>query len=182
MAESRRLLETDPDKAIQVLQETLESVKAADVSDAAKRTMVRRVEVALELAKKDKVSFDAKMKDKKYQEEIERKKLRILEADKAKQEQITALMKKAKEMEADGNLAEAEQLAKRAAAIDPNNIAAVALAKVSNTRRHMERYLDNKSAKEESFLEAMHGADEAAIAPTDAQRRGIAFPKDFGPI
>ncbi len=52
------------------------------------RTMTRRLEVAIELAKKDKVAFDQKMKDKAFKAEIERKRLRILEADKAKKERM----------------------------------------------------------------------------------------------
>jgi hypothetical protein len=50
------------------------------------RPMVRRLEVAIELAKKDKVAFEVKMQDKKQRTEIEVKRLRILEADNAKRQ------------------------------------------------------------------------------------------------
>ena len=64
IAEARRLQETDPDKAIALYEQTLKAVKAAELPEPLARTMVRRLEVAIELAKKDKVAFDAKMKDK----------------------------------------------------------------------------------------------------------------------
>ena len=65
IAEARRLQETDPDKAIAIYEQTLKAVKAAGLSpEPVARTMVRRLEVAIELAKKDKVAFDVKMQDK----------------------------------------------------------------------------------------------------------------------
>jgi type II secretory pathway component GspD/PulD (secretin) len=182
LAESRRLIETEPDKAIELLQTTLKAVQASDVSESARRLLVRRLEVAVELAKKDKVGFDEKMKDKTYKAEIEAKKLRILEADKAKKEQVAQLMTKAKEAEALGNLLEAEQLAKRASEIDPNNLAATAMATVSRLKRHYERDKDIESLKQEGAVEAFQQVSEAGIAPTDVQTRGIAFPKDFGDL
>ena len=57
--------------------------------------MVRRLEVAIEMAKKDKVEFERKMQDKKLRAEIEKKRLRILEADKAKKMRMNELMDKA---------------------------------------------------------------------------------------
>ena len=87
--------------------------------------MVRRLEVAIELAKKDKVVFDAKMKDKKQREEIEQKRLRILEADNAKKARMKDMMDKAMAAYAEGKYVEAEAFAKRAMEIDPNEVAAV---------------------------------------------------------
>ena len=84
IAEARRLQETDPDKAIAIYEQTMKAVKASGLSPNLMRPMVRRLEVALELAKKDKVAFEVKMQDKKQRAEIELKRLRILEADKAK--------------------------------------------------------------------------------------------------
>ena len=124
VAEARRLMETDPEKAIALLQTTLASVKAAELPQAVARTMTRRLEVAIELAKKDKVAFDAKMHDKNAKAEIETKKLRILEADKAKKAAIKDLMTKAEEAQAKGDWAKAEELARRAQEIDPNEVAA----------------------------------------------------------
>src|SRR5262249_18286377 len=57
-AEARRLMETDPDRAIELLEKTLVQVKAADLSSPVAKTMTRRLEVAIELAKKDKATFD----------------------------------------------------------------------------------------------------------------------------
>src|SRR5262249_32066702 len=64
IAEAKRLQETDPEKAIALYEQTLVAVKAADIPDSLARTMIRRLEVNIELAKKDKILFDAKMQDK----------------------------------------------------------------------------------------------------------------------
>ncbi len=119
VAEARRLMETDPQKAIDLLQQQLTAVQAAGLSEPVTRTMVRRLEVAIELAKKDKVVFDEKMQDKNYREEIERKRLRILEADKAKKDRLKEFMDKAMEAQANDNWVEAEKYARLAAEIDP---------------------------------------------------------------
>src|SRR3954468_3511112 len=86
IAEARRLQETDPDKAIAIYDQAMKMVKASGLSPHLSPPMVRRLEVALELAKKDKVAFEVKMQDKKQRTEIELKRLRILEADKAKRD------------------------------------------------------------------------------------------------
>ena len=73
LAEGRRLQETDPDKAVALYEDTLKAIKASDIAEPLARTMARRMEVAIELARKDKIAFDAKMKDKTERAEIEAK-------------------------------------------------------------------------------------------------------------
>lgn len=179
VAEARRHLETDPAKSIKLLEETLEVVKKAEATEAVKRTMVRRVEVAIELARKEKATFDVKMADVNARAEIERKRLRILEADNAKMAEVDGLMKQAAEAYDSGKLEEAEMFAKRAVEIDPNNLAATAMSWKARTERHYKRSMNNEAAKEEGFLSAMHGVDEAMIVDPAITERGIAFPKDF---
>ena len=160
VAEARRLMETDPDKAIALLQATLASVKAAELPQTVARTMTRRLEVAIELAKKDKVAFDAKMLDKNAKAEIEGKKLRILEADKAKKAAMAELMNKAQVAQAQGEWAKAEELSKRALEIDPEDVAATMLAYKANLQRHYDTTVRDKKDKEEGFLEAMQDVDQ----------------------
>lgn len=179
VAEARRHLETDPGKSIVLLDETLKVVKASEAPEAVKRTMVRRVEVAIELAKKEKATFDVKMADVNARAEIERKRLRILEADNAKMAEVDGLMKQAAESFDNGKLEEAEMFAKRAVEIDPNNLAATAMSWKARTQRHYNRSMNNEAAKEEGFLSAMHGVDEALVVDPTITERGIAFPKDF---
>ncbi|MDX2035767.1 MAG: type II secretory pathway, component PulD, partial [Isosphaeraceae bacterium] len=179
VAEARRWLETDPDKSIQILTESLASVKAKDLPPTVARTMTRRLEVAIELAKKDKATFDVKMKDKTARAEIENKKLRILEADKAKKEQVAALMSKAEAAQAAGDWALAETLAVRVTEIDPNEVAGAMLAYKARLQRHYETGVKNKKAKEEGFLAALDAVDEAAIVNPDVVRDSISMPKDF---
>ena len=179
VAEARRWLETDPDKAIAILNEGLAAVKAKELPPTVARTMTRRLEVAIELAKKDKVAFDVKMQDKTVKQEIETKKLRILEADKAKKAQIAALMQQAQEAYANKKLAEAESLAKRAQEIDPNELAPGMLAYKANLERHYEQSDADKKAKEEGFLGMLHGVDQAAIVDPLLEAKSIAFANGF---
>ena len=179
VAEARRMMETDPEKAIALLQTTLTSVKAAELPQAVARTMTRRLEVAIELAKKDKVGFDTKMLDKNAKAEIETKKLRILEASKAKQASVGDLMKKAEEAQAKGDWAKAEELARRAGEIDPDAIGPQMLAFKANMQRHYETDKLNKRNKEEGFLEEMQRVDETMIINPEISKNGIGFPKNF---
>lgn len=182
IAESRRLLEIDPERAIELLDQTLAGVKAAEINETARKTLTRRLEVTIELARKDKASFDEKMKDKRYRAEIESKRLRILEADKAKKAQVEMLMTKAKEAEARNDLAEAEQLARKAAEIDPSEVAAVAMATVMRTKRHYETDRRIIADKAEGALTAMQEADAASIMDPIVQQRGIRMPETFAEL
>jgi len=179
VAEARRMMETDPDKAIALLQTTLASVKAAGLPQTVARTMVRRIEVAIELAKKDKVEFDKKMLVKDEKAKIEQKKLAILEADVAKKTAIKDLMDKAQKAYAEGNYAKSEEHARRAAEIDPNEVAATIMVTKSNLQRHYDTTVRDRKDKEEGFLEAMHDVDKTMIIDNAASRNGISYPKNF---
>ncbi len=175
LGEARRLMETDPDKAIELLNKTLESVKASGVAESLARPQTRRLEVALELAKKDKVAFDAKLKDKEFRAEIERKRLRILEADKAKKQQIAQIMTKANEAMSLGKYEEAEALAKRGSEIDPNDPSMVAMAHVARLRRRFERDNAIRAEKEDNTVLTLQGVDGSSYAP-----KGVIL-RDFDP-
>jgi type II secretory pathway component GspD/PulD (secretin) len=179
VAEARRWLETDPDKSIALLQEGLAAVKAKELPPTVARTMTRRLEVAIELAKKDKAAFDVKMKDKTLRAELETKKLRILEADSVKKSQIKALMDQAQDAYAKGQLAEAETFAKRAQEIDPNEIAPGLMAYKANLERHYNQSVADKKAKEEGFLGAMHSVDTASVIDVKALDKGINMGTSF---
>ena len=107
--------------------------------------MVRRLEVAIEIAKKDKVEFERKMADKQLRAEIELKRLRILEADKAKKAKMKDLMDKAMTAYAEGKYIECEALAKRAMEVDPNELAASMLVfKAKAERRFKTRPAESR--------------------------------------
>ncbi|MDE2508133.1 MAG: type II secretory pathway, component PulD, partial [Planctomycetota bacterium] len=179
VAEARRMLEVDPDKSIAILDETLKSVKAAALPEAVARTMSRRLEVAIELAKKDKVAFDSKMKEKGARAEIEQKKLRIFEADAAKKARMKELMDKATDAMASGKYAEAEAFAKRAQEVDPNEVAAVILAWKARAERHYKKDLEIRDAKSEGALVAFQAAEEAGISDPEVLLHDIKYPKNF---
>ncbi len=182
LGEVRRQMEIDPDKGMAILQETLTAVNAAEVPDAAKRTLARRLEVAMELAKKDKAAFDAKVQDKTSREEVEKKKLRILEASKAKQARVQEYMTKALAAMKDGNYDEAEDFALRAQEVDPMEVSAVALAWKARAERGYKRDVEIRRQKEDGFVAAMQGVSEAGIVNIDAYRNGLDMPKSFAEL
>ncbi|AGA29272.1 type II secretory pathway, component PulD [Singulisphaera acidiphila] len=180
-AEARRYQETDPDKAIAIYETTLRSVKAksSELPEAVTRTMVRRLEVAIELAKKDKAAFDVKMLDKNAKAEIEAKRLRIFEADKAKKTRMEELMAKATTAMAEGRYQEANKFATMAQEIDPNEVSATILAWKANVQRHYKKDLENKAAKEDAALDTLQMVDTAAIADPEVQMKGIKYAESF---
>ena len=182
VAEARRMLEVDPDKAISLLNDALAAVKAKDLPPTVSRTMTRRLDVAIELAKKEKATFDVRMQDKTVRAENEAKKLRILEADKAKKSQIDALMKQAEAAYANQNLAEAEMLAKRAQAIDPNELAPGMLVYKANLERHYKQSVSDKKAKDESVLAMLHDVDKSNIVDPEVIANSISMPKGFSDL
>jgi len=179
IAEARRFQETDPDKAISLYEKTMQAVQASGLSPDLTRPMVRRLEIALELAKKDKGVFETKMQDKKLRAEIELKRLRILEADKAKKLKMKELMDKATTAYAAGNYVECEAYAKQAMEVDPNELAASMLVFKAKTERRYKTDLENRSAKEEGAVAAFQGVDAASAPDGEVLLRDIKFPKTF---
>ena len=182
LGEARRLMETDPEKAVALLTATVGQVKAAGCKESVTRVMVNRLNVAIELARKDKVAFDQKMKDKAFKGEIENKRLRILEADKAKKERMKVLMDKAQAAMADGKFDEAEKAYGMAADIDPNEIAAVAGRTVAKTRRYYEREVNTKKELENTFVIASQDVSRAGIVPQSVLDRDIDLPSGFAAL
>ena len=149
IGEGRRLHETDPDKAIATLRtDRSRPSRPSGLSPDLTRPMVRRLEVAIEIAKKDKVEFERKMADKQLRAEIEMKRLRILEADKAKKAKMKDLMDKAMTAYAEGKYIECEALAKRAMEVDPNELAASMLVYKAKTERRFKTDKQNIADKE----------------------------------
>jgi len=179
IAEARRLQETDPEKALALYDQTLKGVKAAGLPESLARTMTRRLEVAIELAKKDKLAFDAKMKDKAFRTEIELKRLRILEADNAKKARMKELMDKATGALAEGKYTEAEAFARRAMEVDPNEVAATIVAYKARAEKRFKQDVETRRDKEDGANTAFQQVDVASIADTEVQLNGIKYAKNF---
>lgn len=182
LGEARRLLETDPDRSIAVLEATMTMVKSAQVDDLAKRTLARRVEVAIELAKKEKLSFDRKMQDKHARAEIEAKRLRIQEASKIKEQKYRELIEKATEAMAMGKYAEAEAFAKQAEIVDPNDETAPALVYKAKFTRRYKQDLAIRDAKESGTVEMLQDVDKASVYPAGIDRNIVSMPENFAEL
>ncbi|HLH28528.1 MAG TPA: tetratricopeptide repeat protein, partial [Acidimicrobiales bacterium] len=167
IAEARRFHDVDPDKALAIYQQTIQAVQGAGLPPELTRPMVRRLEVAIELAKKDKAIYLVKMTKKKEREEIERKRLRILESDGAKKAQVKAFMEKGMAYYAEGKYVEAETYAKKAMEVDPNELAAPMLAFKARMERRYKTEIKNKESIEEGFVASLQQVDKAAIPADD---------------
>ncbi len=180
IAEARRYHDIDPDKALAIYQQTMQAVQGSGLPPELTRPMVRRLEVAIELAKKDKAVYLVKMTDKKQREEIEQKRLRILEADGAKKARVKELMEKAMATYAEGKYVECENYAKKAMEIDPNELAASMLAFKARMERRFKTDLQIKDAKDEGFVSSIQGVDRASIpADSELEAKSIQFATTF---
>ena len=179
IAEARRYHEIDPDKAIAIYEKTMQGVQGSGLPPELTRPMVRRLEVALELARKDKAQYLVKMVDKKQREEIELKRLRILEADKAKKIRVKEFMDKATSAYAESKYVECETYAKKAMEIDPNELAASILAYKAKmnaaTRRTTRSWPTRKTASSRTLQEV----DLASVSDPEVQINGIKYAKNF---
>jgi type II secretory pathway component GspD/PulD (secretin) len=182
IAEARRYLETDPDKAMKMYEKTMLAVRASGLSPDLTRPMVRRLEVAMDYARQDKAKFEIKMQDKVARAEIEQKRLRILEADKAKKTRLSELMEKAQAAYALGNYVEAETFAKKAVEIDPNELAASMMVFKAKMERRYKTDLENRAEKEDAVVRTFQEVDKASIADPEVQLNAIKYAKDFGDL
>ena len=168
IAEARRLQETDPDKAIAIYEQTMKAVKAVG-------PLAQPVAGRWSAASKSPSSWPrrtrspstSRCRTRTQRAEIELKRLRILEADKAKKDAHEGAdgQGPGRPM-AEGNYAEAEALAKKAQEIDPNEVAATMLVFKAKTERHYKQDLENKAAKEEGAVDGLPGGRHRARSPT----------------
>jgi len=105
--------------------------------------------------------------------------LRILEADKAKKQRLKEFMDKAQAAYAEGNYSECEAYAKRAAEVDPNELAATMLIFKAKTERHYKQDLEIRSAKDEGALTAFQQVDISSVADPEVQLNSIKYATNF---
>src|SRR5262249_22320409 len=133
----------------------------------------------LELAKKDKANFDVKMQDKQQRAELELKRLRILEADKAKKVRLNEFMAQAQAAYAQGKYVECETYAKRAMEVDPTEVAASMLAFKARLERRLKTDVQIHNEKEEGAVAALQAVDRAAISDPELQVNAIKYAHNF---
>ena len=181
IAEARRLLETDPDKAIAISRPTLEPVKAAELPETVARTMTRRLEVAIELAKKDKVAFDAKMKDKDARPRSSTSGSGSSRPTRPRRTRMKELMDKAEDAPWPRASTTRPRLLAKAAEIDPNEVAARSPAVKAKHRAALrDRDLDNKAARRKASVDAFQDVDAGARSSTPrSSSTGSSYAKDF---
>ena len=157
----------------------MQGVQGSGLPPELTRPMVRRLEVALELARKDKAQYLVKMTDKKQREEIELKRLRILEADKAKKIRVKEFMDKATAAYAESKYVECETYAKKAMEIDPSELAASILAYKAKMERRYKTDVQIRADKEEGVVGTLQQVDLASVSDPEVQINGIKYAKNF---
>ena len=142
-----------------------------------------RLEVAIELAKKDKVAFEVKMLDKQLRGRAQTQAAARIppEADKAKKLRMKELMDKSMTAYAEGNYIECEAFAKRAMEIDPNELAASMMVFKAKTERHFKQDQKNFAAlRKRARSRAFQDVDDEPRSPTPKSSSGISStPKNF---
>lgn len=179
---SRRSLDVDPAKSIEMVEKELEKVRQQDLPAASGKTMIRRLEVALELAKTEKKDWELRTRDQRDRVATEKKRLRILEAEQAKLDRHSELMRKAIASLENGQYLEAEASAKMAQEVDPNDVTAVALAQRARFESGFNRSEEIRDAKERGNNDEALAVEATGVIPPGVSKDGLAYPETFADL
>ena len=165
--DARKMLEADPKRAHDLLKQTQKLVSEAELDPPAKQSLLARIDrgvVEVENYLKDhQFELDLVSQNNEVMREVERRKAQRLEIDdklKAKVEEFNKLLK-------EGRYAEAEVLAKRAAELDPKNVAVVIMNEKARFVREFMTARGIQDAKRTEFVRAMNDVEGSAIPFTD---------------
>jgi general secretion pathway protein D len=165
--DARKMLEADPKRAHDMLKQTHKLVGEAQLDPPARQSLLARIDrsiVEVENYLKDhQFELDLVSQNNDVLREVERRKAQRLEIDdklKAKVEEFNKLLK-------EGRYAEAEVLAKRAAELDPKNVAVVIMNEKARFVREFMTARGIQDAKRTEFARAMNDVEGSAIPFTD---------------
>ena len=119
------------------------------------------------------------MVDKKQREEIELKRLRILEADKAKKIRVKEYMDKATAAYAESKYVECETYAKKAMEIDPNELAASILAFKAKMERRYKTDVQIRPTRKNGVVGPSRRSTSPRVADPEVQLNGIKYATNF---
>lgn len=166
-SDARRMLESDPRGALELLRQTHRMVAESELDAAMKNRMLTGIDRSIvdteKYLKDHQFELDLNAKNREIKDQIERRRQHRLEVDdelQAKVEEFNRLMRERR-------FAEAELLAKRAQELDPDNVAVIVMVEKAKFVRALQEDNAIRDAKEQGWNMAMQDVDRSAIAPTE---------------
>ena len=166
-SEAKAIRETDPKRALALLEQTRQTVETAGLEPTARERMLARVDSSLaemqRYVEENRARIDLEDQNRRTREEIERGRQMTLDS----QEKLALLVEQFNQLIDEERFAEAEVVAKRAAELDPENPMSTQLLTTSRLIRHHFSNLDLRARREEGFWAQLDAVEEAAIGFDD---------------
>jgi type II secretory pathway component GspD/PulD (secretin) len=179
----------DPDQAIDILQEYLDSLREAELAPDRVALLQRPVEARLQQLRALRQQQAYERQQAGRQETFSQIKTREARLEEHKQQEVAELMKQYHDFYKEGKYKEAEMAAMRAHELDPDNASASAAVHVAHIQRAQAEYADLKNHREDMVLKGLDDAEDEGPVLTaknpidyDAQRWEIAKNRKVFPV
>lgn len=149
----------DPERAIEVLREHLDSLNNTNLEPGRLALLKRPIESRLEQFKSLKMRDELERLQASNHETFESMQQKRQLAEQMKQEKVAELMKQYKTLYKEGKYQDAEMVAMRAHELDPDNVAADAAVHVARLSNNVHTAEKLKSERETMVLEGLNGAE-----------------------
>lgn len=166
-SDARRMLETDPRGALELLRQTHRMVAESDLDAAMKNRMLvgldRSIVDTEKYLKDHQFELDLNAKNREIKDQIERRRQHRLEVD----DELAAKVEEFNKLMRERRFAEAELLAKRAQELDPDNVAVIVMVEKAKFVRGLMDDNAIRMAQEDGRVRAMQAVGESAIPVDD---------------
>ncbi|MFH1266121.1 MAG: hypothetical protein ABIK89_10365, partial [Planctomycetota bacterium] len=173
-SEAKAMRQSDPRRALALLEETRSKVEAAGLEPSAQASLLARLDRSLgeteRYIEENRPRIELEENALRTKEQIARDQQNKLDG----QEKLARMVEEFNHLIDEGRYAEAEVIAKRAAELNPENPLSVQLVTFSRLARHHFSNLDLRAEREEGFMGQM-GAVDASAVPFD-DRIPIVYP------
>ncbi|WP_139228403.1 type II secretion system protein GspD [Planctomicrobium piriforme] len=176
---AEKMRDKQPEQAVALLNQTLSAVQAADLSEEQAASLTAWV-------KSSRSSIEGYMAQQAPVIEMERKNVetkdlieREIQTRVRVEQELATMVQKFNELMEQKRFAEANAVAKQAAALDPENPAVVTMSMKSVISMRVDRNDKLKSDKENSFWEQLQAVEEAAVNPVAMDNTPMAYPENW---
>ncbi len=171
---ARAMLGTDPNGALQMLQEARKKVEASALDAAAQAQLLRRADRAIaetrQMIDKNRPQIELAEQNKRIRQDVERGRRVKLEV----QEKLAMLIDKFNRLMDEQRYPEAQEVAKQAAELDPNNPVVMQVLWQAKFVNRLMLAKEIQSDKEQGFVDTMGSVDRSSIPFDDS--RPFRFP------
>jgi len=176
---AEKMREKQPEQAVALLNQTLASVQAANLSEEQTTSLTAWV-------KSSRGSIESYMAQQAPVLELERKNTetkdlieREIQTRVRIEQEIASLVQKFNELYDQKRFAEAHAVAKQAEALDPENPTIVTMTLKSQFALRVDRNEKLKAGKEQSFLDQLDAVEWAAVNPVARDDMPMAYPENW---